>query len=95
MDKLDHDATARQKVAYALLALVTMGWMAGLAIGIAAATDSGGSLTRTAPHWLIPALQGVIAVAIVSVAAVLTAVARSIRVRAHVLGTALPQLLAN
>lgn len=95
MEPLDREATARQKVAYALLGLVTMGWMAGLVLGIAAANDSGGSFGRSTSHWLIPALQGVIAVAILSVAVVLTAVARRIRVRAHVLSAALPRLLAK
>jgi len=95
MDDLDREATARQTVAYALLGLVTIGWMAGLVFGFASAGGSGGSLVQTTSQWLVPALQGVIGLAILSVAVVLTAIARRIRIRAHVLSSALPRLLAR
>lgn len=95
MDDLDREATARQKIAYALLGLVTMGWMAGLVLGFAAANDSGGSFVETTPQWLLPALQGVIGVAILSVAVVLTAIGNRIRIRARVLSQVLPSLLAK
>ena len=95
MDDLDRDATASQKVAAALLGLVTMGWMAGLVLGFAAANGSGGSFVETTPQWLAPALQGVIGVAILSVAVVLTAIVNRIRIRARVLSKALPSLLAK
>ena len=95
MDDLDREATARQTVAYVLLGLVTIGWMAGLALGFASANGSGGSLVQTTPQWLVPALQGVIGLAILSVAVVLTAITSRIRVRARVLSTALPRLLAK
>ena len=95
MDSLDREAQARQRLAFALLGLVTLGWMAGLAFGFALADGAGGRLVRTSPQWLTPALQGVIALAITSVAVVLTAITRRIRIRAHVLSEALPRLLAT
>jgi hypothetical protein len=95
MDKLDHEAETRQRLAFALLGVVTLGWMAGLAFGFALADGADGSLIRTSPQWLTPALQGVIALAITSVAVVLTAITRRIRIRAHVLSEALPRLLTT
>jgi hypothetical protein len=95
MDDLDREATARQTVAYVLLGLVTIGWMAGLVLGFASANGSGGSLVQTTSQWLVPALQGVIGLAILSVAIVLTTITRRIRIRAHVLSSALPRLLAR
>jgi len=94
MEDLDREASRRQTLAFALLGLVTLGWMAGLAFGFA---DAGGAdgLVRTTPDWLAPALQGVIGLAIASVAVVLTAITRRIRIRAHVLSEALPRLLDN
>lgn len=93
MDTLDRKAQARQRLALGLLGLVTLGWMAGLALGFALADGAGGSFIRTTPQWLTPALQGVIALAITSVAVVLTAVIRRIQIRAHVLSETLPRLL--
>jgi hypothetical protein len=95
MDDLDREATARQTVAYVLLGLVTIGWMAGLVFGFASANGSGASLVETTSQWLVPALQGVIGLAILSVAVVLTTITRRIRIRAHVLGSALPRLLTR
>ncbi len=95
MENLDREAARRQTLAFALLGLVTLGWMAGLVLGFAHADGAGGRLVRTTPDWLTPALQGVIGLAIVSVAVVLTAIARRIRLRAHVLAEALPRLIDN
>lgn len=95
MDTLDREAHARQRIAFVLLGLVTLGWMAGLAVGFALADGAGGSVIRTSSQWLTPALQDVIALAITSVVVVLTAVTRRIRIRAHVLGQALPRLLGS
>ncbi|HEV8597076.1 MAG TPA: hypothetical protein VGR23_05080, partial [Candidatus Dormibacteraeota bacterium] len=53
------------------------------------------SIVRTSPQWLTPALQGVIALAIASVAIVLTAITRRIQIRAHVLSETLPRLLTT
>jgi hypothetical protein len=95
MDSLDREAQARQRLAFALLGLVTLGWMAGLAFGFALADGAGGALVRTSSQWLTPALQGVIALAVTSVAVVLTAITRRIRIRAYVLSEALPRLLTT
>ena len=95
METLDREATTRQQLAFALLGLVTLGWMAGVALGFALADGAGGSLIGTSPQWLTPALQGVIALAITSVAVVLTAIVRLIQIRAHVLSEALPRLLTT
>jgi hypothetical protein len=95
MDTLDREAQTRQTLAFGLLALVTLGWMAGLALGFALADGAGGGAIRTSPQWLTPALQGVIALAITSVAVILTAITRRIRIRARVLSEALPRLLAT
>jgi hypothetical protein len=95
MNSLDREAQTRQSLAFGLLALVTLGWMAGLALGFALADGAGGSVIRTSPQWLTPVLQGVIALAITSVAVVLTAITRRIQIRAHVLSEALPRLLTT
>jgi hypothetical protein len=95
MDTLDREAQTRQSLAFGLLALVTLGWMAGLALGFALADGAGGSVIRTSPQWLTPVLQGVIALAITSVAVILTAITRRIQIRAHVLSEALPRLLTT
>lgn len=97
METLDREAQARQRLALGLLGLVTLGWMAGLALGVALADGdgAGGSFIRTSPRWLTPALQGVIALAITSVALVLTAVTRRIQIRAHVLRETLPRLITT
>ena len=95
MDTLDREAQTRQTVAFALLGLVTLGWIAGLAFGFALADGAEGSLIKTSGQWLTPALQGVIALAITSVAVVLTAITRRIEIRAHVLSEALPRLLTT
>jgi hypothetical protein len=95
METLDREATIRQQLAFALLGLVTLGWMAGLAFGFALAHGTDASIVRTSPQWLTPALQGVIALAITSVAVVLTAITRRIQIRAHVLSEALPRLLTT
>lgn len=95
MDTLDREAQTRQTAAFVLLGLVTLGWMAGLAFGFALADGASGSLIKTSPQWLTPALQGVIALAITSVAVVLTATVRRIQIRAHVLSDALPRLLTT
>jgi len=95
MDTLDREAQARQRLALGLLGLVTLGWMAGIAFGVVLADGAGGSVIRTSPQWLSPALQGVIALAITSVAVVLTAITRRIQIRTHVLSEALPRLLTT
>jgi hypothetical protein len=95
MDDLDREATARQTVGYVLLGLVTIGWMAGLAFGFASAGGAGGSLVETTSQWLVPALQGVIGLAILSLAVVLTAIRSRIRIRARALSSALPRLLGS
>jgi hypothetical protein len=95
MNTLDREAQTRQSLAFGLLALVTLGWMAGLALGFALADGAGGSVIRTSPQWLTPVLQGVIALAITSVAVILTAITRRIQIRAHVLSEALPRLLTT
>jgi hypothetical protein len=95
MDTLDRQAQTRQRLALALLGLVTLGWMAGLAFGFALADGADASIVRTSPQWLTPALQGVIALAISSVAIVLTAITRRIQIRTHVLSETLPRLLTT
>ncbi|NUR77974.1 MAG: hypothetical protein HOQ28_17015 [Thermoleophilia bacterium] len=95
METLDREAQTRQSLAVGLLGLVTLGWMAGVALGFALADGAGGSLIRTSPQWLTPALQGVIALAITSVAVVLTAISRRIQIRAHVLSQTLPRPLTT
>ena len=95
MDSLDREAQTRQRLAFALLGLVTLGWMAGLAFGFALADGADASIVRTSAQWLTPALQGVIALAIASVAVVLTAITRRIQIRAHVLSETLPRLLTT
>ncbi len=95
MEDLDRQASQRQALAFALLGVVTLGWMAGLVFGFAHAGGASGSLVRTTPDWLAPALQGVIGLAVASVAVVLTSITVRIRIRAHVLSEALPRLLDN
>ena len=95
MKELDTQARRLQIAAFVLLALVTLGWMAGLGFGFGVAASDDAEFVKDTPAWLIPALQGVIAIAISSVVLVLTAIVRRIRIRAHVLSEALPRLLAK
>jgi hypothetical protein len=83
-----------QRIAYILLALVTLGWMAGLAFGFAIAASNDASFVRDTPAWLTPALQGVVAAALAGVLVTLLAIVRRIRIRAHVLSGTLPRLLS-
>lgn len=95
MDTLDREATRRQRAAFVLLPLITLGWAAGLGLGFAVAASSDAGFVGSTPAWLIPALQGVIAVAIVAVVLTLLAIVRRIRIRAHVMSQALPRLLES
>ncbi len=93
MKALDSEARHLQAIAFVLVALVTFGWMAGLGFGAGIASSTSREFVQDTPAWLIPALQGVIAVAISSVVLTLLAIVRRIRIRAGVLGEALPRLL--
>lgn len=93
MKALDSEARRFQTVAFVLVALVTFGWMAGLGFGAGIATSTSKEFVQDTPAWLIPALQGVIALAISSVVLTLFAIIRRIRIRAAVLGETLPRLL--
>ena len=57
METLDREATIREQLAFALLGLVTLGWMAGVALGFALADGAGGSVIRTSPQWLSPIVE--------------------------------------
>jgi len=89
----ERSADRRSRFVLAALAFVTLGWMAGIGFGIAQATSNDAEFVADVGAWLTPALQGVIALAIVSAAVALTAVIRRIRVRAETMSTALPALL--
>lgn len=93
MKALDTEARGFQNVAFVLVALVTFGWMAGLGFGAGIASSTSKEFVQDTPAWLIPALQGVIALAISSVVITLLAIVRRIRIRAGVLSEALPRLL--
>ncbi len=95
METLAREAVLRQRGAFALLALVTLGWAGGLALGFAVAASDDAGFVGDTPAWLVPALQGVLAVAIVAVVVTLLAIVRRIRIRAHVLSEALPRLLES
>ncbi|MGD9696126.1 MAG: hypothetical protein AB7V42_10755 [Thermoleophilia bacterium] len=86
-------AHRRMEAVFALLVLVTGGWMTGIALGVwqSRAADAGTAADIGA--WLTPALQGVLTLAIVSIAVALTAVAAGVRRRAAVMSDALPRLL--
>ncbi len=86
-------AERRSRVVLVALAFVTLGWMAGIGFGIARATSTNAEFVTDVGAWLTPALQGVIAVAIVSAAVALTAIIRRIRVRAETMSRVLPDLL--
>lgn len=93
MDTLDQQTRRLVTVALALIALVTLGWMTGIGIGFGLAASQNAEFVRKTPAWLLPALLGVLALAITAVAVILTAVIQRIRVRAQVLSEALPRLL--
>lgn len=93
MKALDTEARTFQKVAFVLVALVTLGWMAGLGFGVGIASSTSTEFVQDTPAWLIPALQGVLALAIGSVLFTLLAIVRRIRIRAGALSEALPRLL--
>ncbi len=93
MKALDTEARRFQNVAFVLIALVTFGWIAGLGFGFGIASSTNSEFIQDTPAWLIPALQGVIALAIGSVVLTLLSIVRRIRIRAGVLSEALPSLL--
>jgi hypothetical protein len=93
MKALDSQSRRLQAAAFALVFLVTLGWMAGLGFGFGVAASDNADFVKDTPAWLTPALQGVIAIAIGSVVVTLLAIVRRIRIRAHVLSEALPRLL--
>lgn len=93
MKRLEGEARTFERIAFVLVALVTLGWMAGLGFGAAIASSTSKQFVQDTPAWLTPALQGVIAVAISSVVLTLFAIIRRIRSRAAVLGETLPRLL--
>jgi hypothetical protein len=86
-------ADLRSRVVLGFLAIVTLGWMAGIGFGIARAVSDDPVFVADVGAWLTPALQGVIAVAITPVAVALTAIVRRIRVRADTMSKVLPDLL--
>ncbi|HZR93893.1 MAG TPA: hypothetical protein VFA44_15970 [Gaiellaceae bacterium] len=92
MNALDSEARRFQTGASILVALVTFGWMAGLGFGAGIASSASREFVQDTPAWLIPALQGVIALAISSVVLSLFAIVRRIRIRAGVLAETLPRL---
>jgi hypothetical protein len=93
MKALDTEARRFQNVAFVLVALVTLGWMGGLGFGFGIASSTSKEFVQDTPAWLIPALQGMIALAISSVVLTLLSIVRRIRIRADVLSEALPLLL--
>lgn len=95
MKKLDLEARRLQLGAFLLIALVTAGWMAGLGFGGGIAESTSKEFREDTPAWLIPALQGVIGIAIGSVVITLLAIVRRIRIRANVMSEQLPRLLAQ
>ena len=95
MDTMMREATRLQQVAFALLATVTLGWMAGVGLGFAVAASDNASFVADTSAWLPAALQGVLAIAIIAVVVSLLAIIRRIHIRAHVLSEALPRLLQS
>lgn len=93
MKALDTEARRFQNLAFGLVGLVSLGWMAGLGIGFAVAASSDSGFVHDTPAVLVPGLQGVLALAIGSVVITLLAIIRRIRIRAEVLSDALPRLL--
>jgi hypothetical protein len=93
MKALDTEARRFQNLAFGLVALVSLGWMAGLGIGFAVAASGDASFVHDTPAVLTPGLQGVIALAIVAVVISLLAIIRRISIRADVLADTLPRLL--
>jgi hypothetical protein len=93
MKALQTEARRFQNLAFGLVALVSLGWMAGLGIGFAVAASSDSGFVHDTPAVLVPGLQGVLGLAIGAVVLTLVAIIRRIRIRAEVLGDTLPRLL--
>ncbi len=86
-------ARRRTEAVFLLLVLVTGGWMTGVALGVWQSRTADAGTAADIGAWLTPALQGVLALAIVSVAVALTAVAAGVRRRATAMSDAFPRLL--
>lgn len=95
MEKLDREARRLQVAAFLLVALVTMGWMAGLGFGFGIAASDDVGFVHDTPAWLIPALQGLAALAISAVVVTLLGIIRRIGLRAHSMSEALPRLISQ
>ena len=86
-------ARRRTEAVFVLLVLVTGGWMAGVTLGVWQSRAADSETAADIGAWLTPALQGVLALAIVSIAVALTAIAAGVRRRAGVMSDAFPRLL--
>ena len=95
MKTIEQQAGLFQRAVLVLIGLATVGWMAGIGLGAAVASSSDASFVNNTPAWLNPALQGVVALALLGVVAALLAIVRRIRVRAAVMSETLPRLLSH
>lgn len=95
MKTIEQRAGLLQRTVLVLIGLATVGWMAGIGLGAAVASSSDASFVSNTPAWLNPALQGVVALALLGVIAALLAIIGRIRVRAAVMSETLPRLLSH
>lgn len=95
MKTIEQQAGLLQRTVLVLIGLATVGWMAGIGLGAAVASSSDTSFVNYTPAWLNPALQGVVALALLGVVAALLAIIGRIRVRAAVMSETLPRLLSH
>lgn len=95
MKTTEQQARFFQRAVLMLIALATVGWMAGSGLGVAVAASDSASFVRNTPAWLNPALQGVVALALLAVVSALLAIVRRIRIRAAVMSETLPHLFSH
>ena len=95
MQVLDRQARRLGVGASVLIVLATIGWMGGVAFGFYEAVADNLEFVSDTEAILIPAVQGVVTLALVAVALTLSQITKRVRIRAEVMSAVLPRLVTT